>query len=211
MLAQRHSLTIENFLLAFWCSDIKFQNCFYNELFAFYLNRNTCWQMSTNRNNSRTTKAYGFWDLKLLWLTCCFSAYLSSSYRTASGTNYWTIRALLYCNDYFVLGEIHACLGVSSDPMFLWISLNSCLLNLQLVQSHQAEIILVKHFIQERNNVTRVLVERRSFNQSCHKNNATLIEWSGFNPHPGLVVASFEKTLYEDCPYLVASNKQQIQ
>ena len=49
-------------------------------------------------------------------MTCCFSAYLSSSHRTASGAKYWTIRALLYCNDYFVLGGICTCLGVVSVP-----------------------------------------------------------------------------------------------
>ena len=39
----------------------------------------------------------------------------------------------------------------------------------------------------------------------------TLIEWSGFNPHPGHVVTSLDKTLYDDYLCLVASNKQQIQ
>ena len=38
----------------------------------------------------------------------------------------------------------------------------------------------------------------------------TLIELSGFNPHPGHVVASLDKTLYDDYLCLVASNKQQI-
>ena len=80
-------------------------------------------------------------------MTCCFIAYLSSSYRTASCANYWTIRTLLYCNDNFVIGAIRTCLGVSSYPMFLWIPFNSCQLTLLLVQSHLAEIILVKHFI----------------------------------------------------------------
>ena len=42
ILAQRHSLTKENLLLAYYFSDIKIPNCFYNELFALYLNRNTC-------------------------------------------------------------------------------------------------------------------------------------------------------------------------
>ena len=144
-------------------------------------------------------------------MTCCFSAYLSSSYRTASGANYWMIRALLYCNDYFVLGGILTCLGVSSDPMFLWISSNSFLLNLQLVQSRQAEIILVKHFIQGCNNVTRVQVEPRSFNQSIVVFMTTLVEWPGFNPHPGHVVASLDKMLCEDYLCLAALNKLQIQ
>ena len=39
----------------------------------------------------------------------------------------------------------------------------------------------------------------------------TLIVRSGFNPHPGHVVASLDKTLYDDYLCLVASNKQQIQ
>ena len=39
----------------------------------------------------------------------------------------------------------------------------------------------------------------------------TLIERSGFNPHPGHVVASLDKTVYDDYLCLVASNKQQIQ
>ena len=39
----------------------------------------------------------------------------------------------------------------------------------------------------------------------------TLIEWSGFNPHPGHVVACLDKTLYDDYLCSVASNKQQIQ
>ena len=46
--------------------------------------------------------------------------------------------------DYFGIGGIRTCLGVSDDPMFLWISSSSCPLNLLLVQSHQAEIIIVK-------------------------------------------------------------------
>ena len=39
----------------------------------------------------------------------------------------------------------------------------------------------------------------------------TLIALSGFNPHPGHVVAFLDKTLYDDYLCLVASNKQQIQ
>ena len=42
--------------------------------------------------------------------------------------------------------------------MFLWISLNSCPLNSLLVQSHQAETIIVKRLIRRCNNVTRVRV-----------------------------------------------------
>ena len=45
-------------------------------------------------------------------------------------------------------------------------------LNLLLVRSHQAEIIIVKRLIQGRNNVTRVGVEPRSCDQSRRKNDA---------------------------------------
>ena len=71
-----------------------------------------------------------------------------------------------------MIGGIRTRLGVSDDPMFVWISSNSCPLNLLLVRSHQAEIIIVKRLIQGRNNVTRVRVEPRSFNQGCRKNDA---------------------------------------
>ena len=71
-----------------------------------------------------------------------------------------------------MIGGIRTCLGVSDDPMFLWISSNSCPLNLLLVRSHQAEIIIVKRLIQGRNSVTRVRVEPRSFDQGHRKNDA---------------------------------------
>ena len=69
-------------------------------------------------------------------------------------------------------GIYRTCLGVSDDPMFLWISSNSCQLNLLLVRSHQAEIMVLKRLIQERNNVTRVRVEPRLFDQGRRKNDA---------------------------------------
>ena len=56
--------------------------------------------------------------------------------------------------------------------MFLWISSNSCPLNLLLVRIHQAEIIIVKRLIQGRYNVTTVRVEPKSRDQGRHKNNA---------------------------------------
>ena len=34
----------------------------------------------------------------------------------------------------------------------------------------------------------------------------TLIAWSRFNPHPGHVVASLDKTIYDDYLCLIASN-----
>ena len=54
--------------------------------------------------------------------------------------------------------------------MFLWIFSNSCPRNLLLVRSHQAEIIIIKRLIQERNNVIMVRVELRSFDQGRRKN-----------------------------------------
>ena len=47
-----------------------------------------------------------------------------------------------------------------------------CPLNLLLVRSHQAEIIIVKRLIQGRNNVSRVRVEPRPFGQGRRKNDA---------------------------------------
>ena len=56
--------------------------------------------------------------------------------------------------------------------MFLRIFLNSCPLNLLLVQSHQEKIINVKRLIQGRNKVTRVRVKPRSCDQNRRKNDA---------------------------------------
>ena len=101
---------------------------------------------------------------------CCCSAYLSSCHQTASDAYLLEDPHTFHYQDYLVIGGIHTCLGVSDDPMFLWISSNFCPLNLLLVRSHQAEIIIVKRLIQGRNNVTRVRVEPRLFNQGRRKN-----------------------------------------
>ena len=93
---------------------------------------------------------------------CCCSAYLSSCHRTASDANLLDDSHTFHYNDYFVIRGIRTCLGVSDNPMFLWISSNSCPLNLLLVRSHLAGIIILKHLIQGRNKVTRVWVEPRS-------------------------------------------------
>ena len=77
-----------------------------------------------------------------------------------------------HCQDYFVIRGIRTGLGVSDDPMFLWISSKSCPLNLLLVRSHQAKIIIVKRLIQGHKNVTRVRVEPKSFDQGRRKNDA---------------------------------------
>ena len=64
------------------------------------------------------------------------------------------------------------CSEVCSDIMLFWIYSDSCPVNLLLVQSHQATIIIVKRLIQGCDNVTRVLVESRSYDQRRRKNNA---------------------------------------
>ena len=56
--------------------------------------------------------------------------------------------------------------------MFLWISSNSCPLNLLLVRSHQAELIIKKRLIQGLNSVTRVRAEPLLFDQGRRKNDA---------------------------------------
>ena len=111
---------------------------------------------------------------KICWCCCCCccGAYLSSCHRTASDANLLDDPHTFHYQDYFVIGGIRTCLGVSDDPMFLWISSNSCPLNLLLVRSHRAEIIIVKRLIQGRNSVTRVRVEPRSFDQGRRKNDA---------------------------------------
>ena len=83
---------------------------------------------------------------------CCCSAYLSSCHLTASDGNLLDDPHTFYYNDYFEIGGIRTCIGVSDDPKFPWISSNSFPLNLLLVRSHQAEIIIVKRLIQGRNN-----------------------------------------------------------
>ena len=69
---------------------------------------------------------------------CCCSALLSSCHGTASDANFLDDLHTFHFNDYFVIGGIHTCIGVSDDPMFLWIS-NSCPLNLLLVGSHHKQ------------------------------------------------------------------------
>ena len=49
---------------------------------------------------------------------CCCSAYLSSCHRTASDANLLD-DPQIFPYDYFVIGGIRTCLGVSDDPMLL--------------------------------------------------------------------------------------------
>ena len=98
--------------------------------------------------------------------------HLYSCHRTTSDANLLDDSHTFYYNDYFVIGGIRTCLGVSDDPMFLWISSNSCLLNLLLIRSHLEKIIIVKRLIQGCNSMTRVQVEPRPFDQGRRKNDA---------------------------------------
>ena len=50
---------------------------------------------------------------------CCCSAYLSYYQRTASDANLLDVPHTFHCSDYFVIGGIRTCLGVSDNPMFL--------------------------------------------------------------------------------------------
>ena len=104
---------------------------------------------------------------------CCCCAYWSSCHRAASDANLLEDPNTFRCNHYFLDGGIRTFLGVSHDPTFLWISLNSLPLNLLLVRGRQAEIIIiVKRLIQGRNSVTRVRVEPRPCDQGRRKNDA---------------------------------------
>ena len=74
--------------------------------------------------------------------------------------------------------------------MLLWIFLISCPVNSLLLQIHQAEIIIVKGFIQGRNNVNRVRIEARSCNQDRRKNDAFI--FSAMLPATGAYTACVE-------------------
>ena len=64
----------------------------------------------------------------------------------------------------FYFGRIRSRLGVDLFPSFPIHVLTSFRVDLLPIQSHQTEIIIVKHIIQGHNNVTRVRVELRSCN-----------------------------------------------
>ena len=58
-----------------------------------------------------------------------------------------------------MFGGIRTCLGVFNDPNLPEIFRNSLELNLLLVRSYEAEIIIIKRLIQGRNNVTWEQIE----------------------------------------------------
>ena len=112
-------------------------------------------------------------SLKLMQHICC-SAYLS--YPPVTGQrqtlNIGRSKHFSLQLDHFVAGGIRTRFGVSSNPMFPWNAFNSCPLNLLPIRRRQVEMIIVKLFIQRRNNVTRVWVEPRSRDQSRRKSDA---------------------------------------
>ena len=71
-----------------------------------------------------------------------------------------------------MIAGIRTYLGVYSDQRFVWISSNSCTLNLQLDRSHQTETIIVARFNQGRNYVTRIWIEPKICDQGHRKNKA---------------------------------------
>ena len=84
--------------------------------------------------------------------------------------------------------------------MFLWSFLNSCALNLLLVQSHQAEIIIeTKASYSRKNIVTRVRVEPRSCGQNRRKNDA----FAFTNTMPTIVVVLVEVYRISNHIYLI--------
>ena len=91
--------------------------------------------------------------------------------------------------------------------MFLWISSNSCALNLLLVRSHQAEIFIVKRLIQGRNSVTRMRVEPRSFDQGRRKNAFTL---PATQPTVRILNVDFSRSLQGCDDSLLQSNAKKV-
>ena len=59
---------------------------------------------------------------KLLLL---YRIFILLCHQTASDANLFDNQNTFHCNDYSVIGGIRTYLGVSDNPMFLWISLNS--------------------------------------------------------------------------------------
>ena len=88
---------------------------------------------------------------------------------------YWTIRTLFITTTTSWLEESAPAKGFPMIQCSCGFFSNSCPLNLLLVQTLQAEIIIVKCLIQGHNNGTRVQVEPRSFDQSHCKNYAVTL------------------------------------
>ena len=89
--------------------------------------------------------------------------------------NYWMIGTLFIAVTTSCLEESAPCYRIFQDPMFLRIFSHSWPMNLLLVRSHRAEIIIVKRLIHGHNKVTRVRVGTRSCNQSRRKNDLSTL------------------------------------
>ena len=107
-----------------------------------------------------------------LFVCCIFFSLLQDSGKRKLLDDPYTF----HCDNYFGFGGIRSCLSVSYDPMLAWIHSNSCPINFLLLQSHQAEIAIVKHLIQGPNNLTKVQVEPRSCDQNRRRNDAFALQ-----------------------------------
>ena len=81
-------------------------------------------ECSNNWNLCLYVKVQLIYYFKLLLLLLLLHFYPPVTHRTASDANCWTISTLFIAIRVF--GEICTCLGISNNPMFMWISLNSC-------------------------------------------------------------------------------------
>ena len=100
---------------------------------------------------------------------CCCFAQLSSCHRRASDANYWMISTFFLA---ITTSGLEEPTPAEEFPMIQCSCgfLRTCPLNLLLVRSYHAEIIIVKRHIQGCNNVTRVRFEPRSCDQGYCKN-----------------------------------------
>ena len=127
--------------------------------------------------NKSATKVYSYCSFVWTRRSASVVVVVAHIYPPVTGQRqrltYWTIPILFIALTTSWLEESATALEFPTmQLMFLWISSNSCPLNLLLVRSHQTEIIIVKRLIQGRNNVNRVRVEPRSFDQGRRKNDA---------------------------------------
>ena len=124
----------------------------------------TCWDQA----NAKEIMIVNFsTDSCRSWCGCSLRIYPPVTWQSQTTTfgqsAHFSLQWLL------VIGEIR------STEKFLviqWISSNSYPLNLLLVQSHQAEMIIVKRLMQGHSNVTRVRVGPKSCDQVRCKNDA---------------------------------------
>ena len=113
---------------------------------------------------------------KLLFLTRCYSVYLSSCQRTASNANCWMIKARFIENSskrYQLDGQNawrNACLLRNfQKSMFVWISLNSCPLILTILRGGQRKSQQLRR--KRTRNYSKILAAQ-AFPQSTKNNRA---------------------------------------